>query len=76
MPTFGLSPPLTEFLTPSKELGFRGQNGSIQIDRQSLIDALNATQGKQTAAARKLGISRRTIYRKLQAFGLLEEAGV
>lgn len=65
-----------EFLAPSKELGFRGQNGSIKIDRQSLIDALNATEGNKAAAARRLGISRRTIYRKLQALGLLEEEGV
>jgi len=65
-----------EFLAPSKEPGFRGQNGSIKIDRQGLVDALNATEGNKAAAARRLGISRRTIYRKLQAFGLLEEAGV
>ncbi len=47
--------------------------GRTRIDRQALVQALKAADGNKSAAARKLGISRRTIYRKLQAFGMLSE---
>ena len=62
-----------EFLVDSKSPHFRGRNGAIRVDRQSLMAALNATEGNKAAAARKLGISRRTIYRKLETYGLLEK---
>ncbi|WP_353192610.1 sigma-54-dependent Fis family transcriptional regulator [Pandoraea pnomenusa] len=40
-------------------------------ERQALRAALDACQGQVSAAARKLGVSRNTLYRKLRRFGLL-----
>jgi transcriptional regulator of acetoin/glycerol metabolism len=40
-------------------------------ERQALRAALDACQGQVSAAARKLGVSRNTLYRKLKRFGLL-----
>jgi len=41
------------------------------VDKESLADALRTAKGKKTEAARILGISRRTLYRKLHRYGLL-----
>lgn len=40
-------------------------------ERQALRETLDACQGQVSAAARKLGVSRNTLYRKLKRFGLL-----
>ncbi|MDR3397409.1 MAG: sigma-54-dependent Fis family transcriptional regulator [Pandoraea sp.] len=40
-------------------------------ERQALRATLDACQGQVSAAARKLGVSRNTLYRKLKRFGLL-----
>jgi PAS domain S-box-containing protein len=40
------------------------------VSRQSIIDALEKAEGNKSRAARMLGISRRTIYRKLKEFGI------
>ncbi|MDN4572603.1 sigma-54-dependent Fis family transcriptional regulator [Pandoraea cepalis] len=40
-------------------------------ERQALRTTLDACQGQVSAAARKLGVSRNTLYRKLKRFGLL-----
>ncbi len=40
-------------------------------ERQALRSTLDACQGQVSAAARKLGVSRNTLYRKLKRFGLL-----
>lgn len=40
------------------------------INREALIDALTKAGGNKAKAARRLGIGRRTIYRKLEAFGI------
>ena len=48
---------------------------SLDIDtneRGLIIKALRETGGNRTAAARRLGISRRTLHRKLHAYGLEE----
>ncbi|VVE58606.1 sigma-54-dependent Fis family transcriptional regulator [Pandoraea iniqua] len=42
-------------------------------ERQALRETLDACQGQVSAAARKLGVSRNTLYRKLKRFGLLRE---
>jgi PAS domain S-box-containing protein len=47
--------------------------GRTGVDRQAISHALHAAKGKKTEAARQLGISRRTLYRKLHAFGLMDE---
>ena len=40
-------------------------------ERQALRATLDACQGQVSAAARRLGVSRNTLYRKLKRFGLL-----
>ena len=39
-------------------------------ERQAILDALELTQGKLAEAARRLGISRTTLWRRLRAYGL------
>jgi transcriptional regulator with PAS, ATPase and Fis domain len=41
-----------------------------ELERQRIVDALARAAGSQTVAARTLGISRRTLTKKLTAFGL------
>jgi two-component system, NtrC family, response regulator HydG len=41
-----------------------------EIDRDAIEQALQQVGGNRSAAARKLGISRRALYRRLDAFGL------
>ncbi|MFC1452137.1 sigma-54-dependent transcriptional regulator [Verrucomicrobiota bacterium] len=41
-----------------------------ELERQALLQALRAHDGNRTAVARKLGISRRTIQRKIQEYDL------
>ncbi len=41
-------------------------------ERQAIVDALAAAGGNRTQAARNLGISRRTLYRRLNEYGLLK----
>ena len=47
-------------------------NKSGKVDREDIVRALEAAGGKKTDAARILGMSRRTLYRKLHEFGMLE----
>ncbi len=47
-------------------------NKSGDVERNDLSQALKAAGGKKTDAARIMGISRRTLYRKLHKYGLLE----
>ena len=49
-------------------------NKSGKVDREDLVRALEAAEGKKTNAARMLGISRRTLYRKLHEHGLIKSA--
>jgi transcriptional regulator of acetoin/glycerol metabolism len=39
-------------------------------ERQAILDTLEATQGKLAETARRLGISRTTLWRRLRAYGL------
>ena len=39
-------------------------------ERQAIIETLEATQGKLAETARRLGISRTTLWRRLRAYGL------
>jgi DNA-binding NtrC family response regulator len=41
-----------------------------EAEKQLLIRALKETGGSRTLAAKKIGMSRRTLYRKLRAYGL------
>jgi len=40
------------------------------LSKQTIVHALEATRGNRTEAARQLGISRRTLHRRLNEFGL------
>ena len=46
----------------------------VKQERQAIRDALAATRGNQSAAAAQLGMSRRTFYRRMSEYGLLEGA--
>jgi transcriptional regulator with PAS, ATPase and Fis domain len=41
-----------------------------EVERQHIIDALNRCGGNQTRAAKELGISRRTLINRLDAYGI------
>jgi DNA-binding NtrC family response regulator len=41
-----------------------------EAERQLILQALKETDGNRTKAAEKIGISRRTLHRKLKKFGL------
>jgi DNA-binding NtrC family response regulator len=43
-----------------------------RLSRQTILKALDACHGNRTEAARQLGISRRTLHRRLNEFGLRE----
>jgi DNA-binding NtrC family response regulator len=43
-----------------------------KLSRQAILKALEACHGNRTEAARQLGISRRTLHRRLNEFGLRE----
>jgi len=45
-----------------------------RLEREELIEALRSCGGKKAPAARLLGISRPTLYRKLREHGLEDEA--
>ncbi|GAB4165595.1 MAG: sigma-54 dependent transcriptional regulator [Geothermobacteraceae bacterium] len=47
-----------------------GPNKGFRDDRTSIIEALQQAGGNKTRAAQLLGMSRRTIYRKIQEYGL------
>jgi DNA-binding NtrC family response regulator len=51
-------------------LGIKPASSIRDANRQMIITALDAAGGNRTKAARQLGISRRTLHRKLHEFGL------
>src|SRR3989442_3246536 len=52
--------------------GAAANGGSTLADRerQAILDTLQATRGKLAEAARRLGISRTTLWRRLRAYGV------
>jgi sigma-54 dependent transcriptional regulator, acetoin dehydrogenase operon transcriptional activator AcoR len=54
----------------------RQLTGLERAERQALLTALRDAAGDREAAARDLGISRATIYRKLRRLGIREPAGL
>jgi len=44
-------------------------------ERRAILDTLEVTEGKLVEAARRLGISRTTLWRRLKAYGLDRRAG-
>jgi len=43
-----------------------------EAEKQLIIRALKETRGNRTLAAKKIGMSRRTLHRKLHTYGLEE----
>ncbi len=43
-----------------------------EVQRQAMLRAVRAHRGSRRELARRLGISERTLYRRLEALGLLE----
>ena len=41
-----------------------------QMEKEMILQALDRTAGNRTLAAEQLGMSRRTLHRKLNAFGV------
>ena len=41
-----------------------------EIEREHILRVLRAARGNKTAAARLLGLDRKTLYRKLQHYGI------
>ena len=51
----------------------RSGSGTVrEAEKDMIIEALKESRGNRTASARKLGMSRRTLHRKLHAYGLGE----
>jgi DNA-binding NtrC family response regulator len=44
-----------------------------EVERRYILKVIDAVQGNKTAAARILGIERKTLYRKLERFGVGEQ---
>jgi transcriptional regulator of acetoin/glycerol metabolism len=47
-----------------------GNHTLAERERQAILDTLEATRGKLAETARRLGISRTTLWRRLRAYGL------
>jgi DNA-binding NtrC family response regulator len=56
--------------TDSMSLGERLRRQVQEVERQHIIDALTRCGGNQTRAARELGISRRTLISRLEAYNI------
>ena len=55
-----------------------GDGGTVTLaeqERQAILDALALTGGKLAEAARRLGISRTTLWRRLRSYGPAERPG-
>ena len=57
-----VSPPMAQPLSPSKGATFN------EIEKQAFLEALNRTNGNVPQAAKVLGISRATFYRKIKKY--------
>jgi DNA-binding NtrC family response regulator len=57
---------------PSAETRPEGLNA---IEREHIVRVLDDVRGNKLVAARRLGISRRTLYRRLERHGLIEPGG-
>jgi DNA-binding NtrC family response regulator len=51
---------------------WRGQTALADVERQALLHALRQTHGNRVAAAKLLGISERSLYRRLDRHKLRE----
>ncbi|MEL6543924.1 MAG: sigma-54 dependent transcriptional regulator [Myxococcota bacterium] len=63
-------PPKMESSKPRGETAEELTAAVVQAERDAIVAALEKTKGNRTQAARILGISRRSLYYKLDAYGL------
>src|SRR5207248_6442580 len=62
-------------ISPSKAFGEKSSPLDLhETERKLVLQALATTNGNVTAAAKKLGISRRTLHRKINEMNAKEEA--
>jgi DNA-binding NtrC family response regulator len=69
LPTLGRSPIVTP--TASSSSGSTAVPTLAEVERELILKALAVFKDDKEAAARALGISRRTIYRRLKEYGVL-----
>ena len=72
-PTIGLKhlpPEMNGKGADNGQRGIKPRSTRPQLDHEAVLGALNETRWNKTQAAKVLGISRRHLYRKLDAFGL------
>jgi DNA-binding NtrC family response regulator len=60
----GMTHPATDIVTDVRSLS--------AVEREEIIRALRSVSGNKTAAARLLGLDRKTLYRKIELYGLQE----
>ncbi len=69
----GRAVPLRDGPTPIGEVVFVTDNGLVgtlaEQEREAILEALSMTGGRLAEAARKLGISRTTLWRRLRTYG-------
>jgi len=68
-----ISDSLPPFLSPantSKQPSEQIAENLFDIEKKAILDALNKTNGKKAEASRLLGIGLRTLYRKLNQYGM------
>ena len=70
LPTLGRSPVMVA-TTPSSATSPQAVPTLADVERELILKALAVFQDDKEAAARALGISRRTIYRRLKEYGVL-----
>jgi transcriptional regulator of acetoin/glycerol metabolism len=75
----GRSIPLRDGETTLGEAVLIGSDGGTvtlaEQERQAILDALALTGGRLAEAARRLGISRTTLWRRLRSYGPVERPG-
>ena len=61
-----------EYLQPSQDstISMMASSNLDEIERNALKEALEKSNGNYTQAARSLGVTRQTLYRKLEKHGL------
>ena len=63
--------PLPRGISPAKAFGEKASPLDLhETERKLILQALATTKGNVTAAAKKLGISRRTLHRKINEMNL------
>jgi len=67
--------PSSVFQRVSRRSSSRESRTLKDLERHAILQALQATQGDRVRAAKLLGISKTTIYRKLKEYGLEDDLG-